>query len=329
MGLAILFLVALLLIVAIGTLTLIHRMRHPWRRTYAVALARRLPTAPSEIDAEGYEQTFTFMDGAQSPGFVIEGQAASGPCVIVSHAWGDSRYGAMRFAQCLLPHASRVVVYDLRGHGESTAKASRLAVVEPDDLLALLEQVDTQGQGVVLFGGSMGAGISLAAAVKAAEADKPSHKDPLPPILGVIMDGGYRHPMEPIHGHLREMRVPTQPFIWLAERHFAFWHGPWDGYDRAGLASRYDAPLWVIHGKEDELCPRASAEQIASNAKRGRFVLLEGGHLDLPWQDPAGYAEALSDFFAEIASTPPATDSRGAEASSPANEESKTPAPNA
>ena len=46
MGLLVLFGFALLLMLAIGTLILIHGMTHPDRRTFAFALARDMATEP-------------------------------------------------------------------------------------------------------------------------------------------------------------------------------------------------------------------------------------------------------------------------------------------
>ena len=73
MGLFVLFVFAGSIVVAIGTCVLIYHMRHPYRKTFAVALARSQPTDPADLDLDAEERTFKFDDGAQSPGWIIKG----------------------------------------------------------------------------------------------------------------------------------------------------------------------------------------------------------------------------------------------------------------
>ncbi len=177
MGLLILFAFAAAWIVAIGTLALIHHMRHPFRKTFAVAMARGKPTDPRELGLAAREVTFRFDDGETSPGWIIEGKKSEsaaftgdasrspGPTIVLTHGLNDSRFGALKRVPSLVPFASRVVIYDLRGHGDSTAKVTTLTAKEPDDLIAVMNQVD-DGTPFVLVGHSMGAGIAIVAAAK-------------------------------------------------------------------------------------------------------------------------------------------------------------------
>ena len=47
------------------------------------------------------------------------------------------------------------------------------------------------------------------------------------------------------------------------------------------LAPRVPAPLLVVAGKRDRLCPAAPAERVAERAPAGRLELLPEGHFEL------------------------------------------------
>lgn len=308
MGLLILFTFAAAIIVVIGTLALIYRMQRPVRKTYAVAVARGLATEPAELGLDAEPRTFRFDDGTESPGWVIRGQRESGPTVIVTHGWGDSRYGALTRAPLLAPFASRIVVYDMRGHGDSTARVTRLTAAESDDLIAVMDQTDEGGR-FVLHGYSMGAGISLVAAVKDDEQRAAERRDDDPAdgasarsssrVAGVILEAGYRWPMEPIAGYLWCRRVPPYPFVWLAGWHLAFWLGIRNAaFDRVGWAKRVRCPLLLMHGEADVICRVADSRAIAAAADRARFVPFPAAsHASLAVADETRYREALATFF--------------------------------
>jgi uncharacterized protein len=305
-GLLILFAAAAVLVIILGTLGLIYRMEHPDRLTLGVAIGRRMATEPSELGMTGRELTFRFPDDSTSPGWVIDGNEPAGPMVILVHGWSNSRLGALAKARRIWPHAGKVVVFDLRGHGESTARICEFGAAERDDIAAVMEQADAlddSGKGprpVVLFGSSLGAGLAIAAATQG-----PEHLRDR--IVGVVAEGPYRRPMEPIAGHLRAMGWPSQPFCFLTGVYLALRFGPRIGrFDRAELAAQLRRPLLVLHGCEDRICPIDSARQIAAAAPQGELVEFEaGGHGGLAALDETRYADALAAFFGRLGQADP------------------------
>jgi pimeloyl-ACP methyl ester carboxylesterase len=293
MGLLILFLAAYAVIVAVGTVALIHHMQSPPRYTYATALARREPTDPRDMGLEAIDRVIRLGDGAKTQAWIIAGELAPrvGPTIILSHGLADSRYGSLSRVPLLLPHASRIVLYDLRGHGESSARKSTLTAKEPDDLLHVMNELD-DGSPIVLMGHSMGAGISMVVAAR-------EKSDPR--IAGVIAEGGYRWPMETIAGYLRHKGWPAQPFVWLAGAHFSFWLGITNrSFDRATVAADLACPLLVVNGANDVISPRESAKQVADAAERGRIEFIEGAaHSDLAIVNKERYADVLRGFFGQ------------------------------
>ncbi len=282
------------LLIAIGSAVLAYGMLRPPRVTYATALARGMATDPTELGLVGREVEFRLADGATTGGWVIDGVDAAGPLVVVTHGWSGSRYGSLARAPVAVRHASRVVVYDMRGHGESTAPISRLGTTEVADLIEIVEQADPGGRDVVLFGSSMGAGASIVAAARAErECDWR--------VAGVIAEAPYRVGTEPIFGHLRERRLPTFLFVWIACGYVGWRLGGFRGFDRAGHAARLACPLLVMHGDADAICRFESGQQIAAAAPHGEFVNFPGGaHGDLRRSHEQLYVKTIDDWFARL-----------------------------
>lgn len=294
-GLLVLLGVAAVILTAVVTWAILHGLLHPPRKTYGTALARGLATDPGEMGLAFEPRTFTFEDGTETPAWLITGQRAEGPLVVMVHGFGDSRYGALTWAPLILPHASAVVVYDLRGHGEATSGHATCGTRDLRDVHAILDQVEAEAlaRGVVLFGYSMGGGIAIASA-----AAEPAR------VSGVIADGPYRHWDEPIKRYLRNRRYPTQPFVSLAGLVLHALVPGFADFDRLMHAKELRRPLLVLHGSHDHLCPFASAKELAEAAPQGRLVVFaEGGHLDLAAVDPERYRAALAAFFADLSRT--------------------------
>ncbi len=290
MGLLNLFAAAAGLLVLAGSAVVVGRLQNPQRKTYAFALAHGLPTDPADLGLVSTERTFRFADGSKTVGWVIEGAKASGPVVIISHGWNSCRYGSLVRVPLLMRFASRLVVYDLRGHGESTAPTSRLGTTEADDLLQLVDQLDDLQTPVVLFGSSMGAGTAIAAAAKGSAR-----------IAAVIAEGPYRYFREPIAGRLRCSQLPTFPLSHLATAFMAVRLGGLRRFDRAALAAGIPCPLLVLHGSADPVCRLDSARQIADAAPAGQLVVFPGaGHGNLAMFNESAYIDAMTTFMATL-----------------------------
>lgn len=295
-GLIKLLAIALAVILAGGTFVLLRALLHPHRKTIGYALAKELPTEPAEIDLHGEEITFQYGDGTAAPGWIIAGEDTSGPVVVMTHGWSSGRYLSLAKVPLFVRYASKVVVYDMRGHGDSSAPRCLHGGREIDDLLAILDQVNDEGKGFVLHGSSLGAGFALVAGSREGRAGRDR-------IVGVMVEGAYRFPLRPIIGQLHRRGAPGFPMAHLALAYLMFWHGLGEEYDRALHAGRLTCPLLMLHGTDDDICPIAGARKIADAAKRASFVEFPGGsHGGLAELDRPRYDEALTQFFNEIRS---------------------------
>ncbi|HYE61902.1 MAG TPA: alpha/beta fold hydrolase [Phycisphaerales bacterium] len=276
-------------------------LTHPYRRTYASALARGRPGDPSELNGpEGLGWQFSSWElawnGRTLPVWDVVGMNPSGPVVVLSHGWGDSRIGALSRLSGVAAFASRAVLWDLPGHGEAQGSCS-LGTLEVDALTALIERI---GSPVVLYGWSLGAGVSIAAAARPANPSTPA-------VLGVIAEAPYCRPETPARNVLRSWGLPRGWTLAsaLALLGVRFGVGPrWRAFDRATLAAQLTVPVLVLHGEADDVCPLEDGRRIATGAKRGRLVAIPGaGHHGL-WTDDRTAVlcrQAVGEFVAGLA----------------------------
>lgn len=327
-GLLTILLIGLAVLVAFATWWTAHRLRRPPRRTYSWAIAKGKPGDPSELDSprDFESRTFRWRTGATRPVDLplwdIVGDDPTGPIMIVTPGWGDSRLGALARLPALAKPCSRVIAWDPPGLGEAPGRCY-LGVREAGALLDLLDEIDPTGDGpgVALYGWSLGAIVSIEAAALVARLSEPGGRrgskhrdaqvgdrrrlgDQRHQIIAVIAEAPYRRPWTPAFNVLREAALPYRVNIPLA---FALLGlrlgvGPtWRDFDRAEHASRLTAPLLMLHGTEDRICPIEDGRAIANSVPRHWLFAVEGaGHNDL-WTEPqfARQCErAVADFLA-------------------------------
>ncbi len=274
-----------------------HHLRRPPRKTYGWALARNLPGDPSELedslDFDALELDLRGDDAALknfglSPVWNIEGHDPSGPVIVWTPGWGDSRVGSLARVRHLAPHAKRVIVWDPPGQGE-TRDRWPMAVREDRMLCELARWAsETHASPLVLAGSSMGAGLSIVSAVRLAEGEGVE-------VVGVIAEAPYRQPTSPARNYLR---ATGHPHTWNIQSVYALmglrlgvgwdWSKAHDGrgFDRGAWASELRCPLLVLHGDRDVISDPEDGQQIAANAPGGELVMIEGGgHNDL-WLKP-------------------------------------------
>ncbi|MBX3389034.1 MAG: alpha/beta hydrolase [Phycisphaeraceae bacterium] len=268
-------------------------LQYPPRRTYAWAVARRLPGDPGELAPPLEFRRFEFSSaGKRLAAWDIQGLDSGGPLVVLTHGWSDSKVGALSRVSALAPLCSRLIAWDLPGHGESGG-ACELGLSEADDLLRLVDSLEV-GSDKVLMGWSLGAGVSLAAAAKMR-------------VAGVIAEAPYRMPETPAMHVMRARgspwRVNLPSALWLIGLRKGRPKSAWRGFDRAEVARGVSCPVLVLRGSEDAICPREDASEIVRVAPDAKLVEVAGGrHNDL-WTNPAcrGIAAAAAgDFLSRV-----------------------------
>lgn len=280
----------------VATLVILCR---PRRWTYTTAVARGEPGDPSELDEPLPFRQWTLRDPVSKgelPVWEIEGGDAAGPALILTPGWSESRVAGLGRVAALAPVCSRLYAWDPPGLGEAPGR-STLGAREPLALAALLERV-AQAQPeapLALFGWSMGAGIAIAAATFEAWRER---------VGCVIAEAPYRRPFTPARNVARLWKLPATPNTQLAVALLGLGTGAgltWSRCDRAAQARWLRAPLLVLHGDADVVCPIEEGQAIAQAAPRGMLVVVAGaGHSDM-WTEPAfasQAAQAVRSFLA-------------------------------
>ncbi len=291
-GLVILFTLGFAVFWAFLVLLTLYALLRPARRTYAWCVSRSVPADPGELTPprpfEQGQTTEPSRPHATCPTWTIPGDRPDGPAAIFCHGWGESRQAVLQRLDALLPHCSRVIAWDMPGHGEASPGRARMGTTEHRTLLALLdEQADEQpsSPGVLLVGFSFGGGICLRAAI-----ERPGR------VIGVIAEAPYRLPWTPARFVMASAgyphRLSLRPALFLAG--LLLDDNPlWRGFDRAALASRLGCPLLVLHAVGDEMCPIADGRAIAAAAPVARLIEFDGvGHTSL-WLDATARERAI------------------------------------
>lgn len=298
-------------------------LARPNRRTYAWAVSRSRPADPSELPTPRPFQTIQIRHTAleSGPAWIIEGHRPDGPVVIFCHGWGETKMDILQRLDAVLPHCSRIISWDMPGHGDAPRGPTPLGTSEwriLEDLVELAQGEDLDARErtaeeleatledeadwdahfdkppmpgapkVVLWGYSLGAGIAI---------DLVANRTGR--VSAVIAESPYRLAATPARNMLVLKRLPWRltlgpaMFILGLSRH----SGPrWTGFDRASLARDARCPILVLHGDADEISPPEDGAEIARAAgtgadgaspSRGTLVPLPGAtHFDL-WLDPA------------------------------------------
>jgi pimeloyl-ACP methyl ester carboxylesterase len=286
LGLLILFAVAIAIVLAMYVGGIAYEALHPPRANAAWAIARSRPSCPAEMDLDAREWWLD-VPGARLPVWEIDLDATpNGLSVIVIHGWGRSRVDSLGRIAPFLERASRVVLLDLRGHGEASGR-TRLGDGEESDIVALVERLPSGP--VILVGHSLGATVALFAANEASIASR---------CRGVIALAPYDTVRTPLTTRLAVREFPTGICVTLVLGLLrAFGVRCRSTLDQA---RRLAAPLLVIHGEWDRIVPLAEAEAIAQ-ARRGELVVIEAReHADLEHSER--YLDACRAFMDRIES---------------------------
>ena len=141
-----------------------------FRVAESVTRVERIPLDPpaSAIAATHEDVTFNSRDGLVLKGWWFQVDGADRAAVIV-HGRGRNRVNSdfmeAGIAKLLLVHGYSVLLFDLRGHGESGGTRYTLGIEEPRDILAAIDLAASRAEidrnRVALIGESLGGGSAL------------------------------------------------------------------------------------------------------------------------------------------------------------------------
>ena len=163
---------------------LMYRLTHPQRtqlygspRDFQVILNKPM----------WFDEKWKNLDSTESVGWFLS-RGVPGPAIILSHGYGANRSDLLTLSFELWKSGYHVLVYDLRGHGESPVKWSGLGTYEKDDILSAIKFLKGQKteRGEELIDGRVGLyGVDLGgyASIVASSED--------PSVKAVAVDSAY------------------------------------------------------------------------------------------------------------------------------------------
>ncbi len=247
--------------------------------------------------------------------YLEQGSPSVASPLVLLHAWGESKRAFVRLLAALSP-TMRVVVPDLRGHGEADKPDTGYGLAElASDVTALLDLLEVDS--AILVGASSGGYVAQQVAVS----------DP-GRVAGLVLAGSPRSLLgqAPFADELEELTDPINP-DWVREFTSGFaveaevpdWYTDLLVEDavqiparvwRASLAGLSDsvppttfgsitAPTLIISGEHDRLLSRDEFQTLALMVPGSRWVeYAHTGHLVL-WEQPEQLAEDITTWLSD------------------------------
>lgn len=126
------------------------------------------PEFPSNTNLDYRDVTIPSTDDVQLAGWLIPSQ--NGTIVILLHGYDSNRLSMLNHAEYLAQAGYGVLLYDMRGHGESSGRYRSFGWADVDDVAAAVEfLVSENGNGyehIAILGFSVGGQVALRAAAQ-------------------------------------------------------------------------------------------------------------------------------------------------------------------
>lgn len=310
-GLIVLLLTALALLVLLTVGLIVAIILDPPRRAAGYAVARGLPVDPADLNLPFEEWTLDLPDGAHLPVWDVRTPEATvansdAPTVVMIHEWGASRIDSLSQARQWLAVTPRIVMYDLRGHGEATPRRgpgrTRMGRNEHRDLLDLLDRLAgsaPRSASFVLVGASMGATIALQAAAELTVPTNTDDPEPAPAtpdastpmrIERIIAVSPSPDPADVIARRLRARALPGRPLAALVTAALTLLgRRPLGGPALRDTARQVRCPVTIVHGADDPLVPIEGVRRLCDALPDGELIEVSGAaHHDQALFDRVG-----------------------------------------
>lgn len=215
--------------------------------------------------------------------------------VIIAHGIKWSLFGGYKYVELFQSLGYHVLLCDSRCHGLSGGSHVSYGYYEKNDLAMWADELENK-LGKSVFVGMLGESLGAAAAVELMKQDER--------IRFCIADSCFSDLTELCRYQLKGAVKLVVPFlIPLTSRLIKRRHG-WSLADISPVRDleETDTPLFIIHGKNDQLVPPQMAESLYER-KTGikKLYLIEGaGHVGGFRQNPEEYIRKVQDFLLQV-----------------------------
>ncbi len=233
---------------------------------------RELTADPVDIGLDFEDVSFEAADGVALHGWFVPAQAAIGTIIIFHGNAGNisHRLDTLRIFNSL---ALNSFIFDYRGYGQSNGRPTESGIYL-DAQAAWRYIVETRGiapEQVILFGRSLGAAIA-------------AHQASIEPPAALIVESAFTSAPE-----LAAELYPIFPVRLLARL----------DYDTRRFVQDGEAPVLVVHSRDDEIVPFAHGQALLETAReRGTLLQLRGDHNTGFLVSGQAYLQGLEAFIA-------------------------------
>lgn len=239
----------------------------------------------------------------------------SGPWLVMCNSLGADLH--MWDAQVpVFARDRRVLRYDRRGHGHSTAPAPPYSIAAlAEDVLALLDELAIERADFcgLSIGGLVGQWLAshtarldrLVVTATAARIGTPESwrarinqvvRDGLAPLVPATRDRWFSPAF--VDQAPEQSRAALAPFARVDPAAYIGCCEALAAADLTDALPRISAPVLAISGADDAVCPPMALQAIADAVPRGRHVSLPGRHL-VNIESAAAYASCVTEFLRE------------------------------
>lgn len=258
----------------------------------AFVTANRTPVigTPAEAGLTYKDVTLTTTDGLKLAGWYIPGRQSE--AIILVHGIDANRSALISHATILAEVGYPLLLFDLRGHGQSEGTEITYGYREVLDMQAALDYLLALPE--IKQIGALGTSLGGAVVVRTATVD--------PRLQAIVVESSFSSLAAAVDDTFEDRSIfPKWPFapllIALAEQRAGFKVSQVDsGRDLAMLSPR---PVLIIHGRDDQLFPVDHALRMYEAAQEPKELwLIEGlGHASPVIGREAEYREHVVTFF--------------------------------
>lgn len=236
---------------------------------------REIADTPRSLGLRYEDVWLTTTDGVRLHGWLVPAGKTSALTVLFLH--GNAGNISHRLEKLNILHDLGVdtFIIDYRGYGRSDGTPNEAGTYR--DAQAAYEHLtrtlNREPRTVTAYGESLGSAVAVDLASKA-------------PVGGVIIEEAFTSV-----GDVGQQMFPFLPVRWFVR----------NKYDTLGKIGRINAPLLVLHSRDDEFFPMRHAERLLAAAREPkRLVELRGSHNDAFVVSAETYRQALEQFLTRL-----------------------------
>ncbi len=234
---------------------------------------------PADAGLPFEDVTIATDDGETLHGWWIPSGRAGTPVLLFFHGNGGNVSHRTEKLAVLHNLGADTFIIDYRGYGNSSGTPSEPGMYR-DAHAAYQYLVTTRGipaERILVYGESLGSAVAVHLATEAKTG-------------GVVVESGFTSVPD-----IAQKRFPVLPVRWVLKHQF----------DTLDKVRRINAPLLLLHSREDELFDMSHPERLLAAAQPPkRMVELRGGHNDAFLVSVDVYRKALAAFLAEVTPVP-------------------------